>query len=593
MNTSITTIFSGEVAGDAVLAERFVLGTGDGNLLSSSAIELATNLGVLESQGSTTVHLRGQLDEAIRAFREGRTPLQDFKALLAGFIHTNPALYMMAMQDKARPPTRTGAERFARDPKTFLRLLKAPEGDAPTTAPASTPAGAQTAPKKPVVKPTITEAMLGDIVRGAITDETRISKLLQNYRHAMESGRITERGNRSLAVVLQGEENLTIVEALLTISATDSFGITLDKINDVSQPEQAVEVNNHPILVWNAADNSPKKMHLLDRRIAQASAGQALGLRNPPTLIVTGTIPSESFRNNFFERHPGGNIIVIGGKYFTHFYLDISLSPHQPTEMKIGINRVSGEEAYSDIRALPVISLRSAPAGISIAAAAQMVDVAPLIPITRIPNFRFYGNRWRLNATEKNRLENLFKELPPPAIEPALTTLNQQNRTSPDSVPTFLRNFAKLMTEKRLTKGGRLDLVRALATEGNFQRVQTLLRIAAAPQSGLVLDQFTIQEGPQPRFEEQAMTKTGKAVLVWNETHEETAEFPPALIDEFIRTAVQIRDGNRTGLVLIVFAQNISAQAKKSFFDRHPKGAILVWNGRRLKRHQNNGIVIE
>ncbi|MBI5299042.1 MAG: hypothetical protein HY877_01930 [Deltaproteobacteria bacterium] len=197
---------------------------------------------------------------------------------------------------------------------------------------------------KPVARPAITEETLRDVVKSYMTDEARITNFLQNYRYAVKKHRITERGKRSLAVALQGEENFPMVEALLTVSAADSFGIILDTINDTEQLEQAVEADNTPILVWNTADDSPKTNRLLDQRISRASTAQILGSRKPLTLIVIGIIPTESFRNNFFERHSEGNIIVVGGKYFTHFYRDTSLSPRQPREMKVRINRVSGEE---------------------------------------------------------------------------------------------------------------------------------------------------------------------------------------------------------------------------------------------------------
>lgn len=377
-----------------------------------------------------------------------------------------------------------------------------------------------------------------DKMAAAIPSAARIRKLLQYYIEAnLPLPRMTLNAKNDLVEALGDAKRADMAETLLAVMAKGNSNISLSQIFSPDADEQALETDATPILVWDAADTSPKTVWALQERLKKTERNVRLGTRKPPLLIMSGKHLSETISNLFFSRHPQGAIITIVEGKFTHYHPEPS------------------------------------PAPVPQRPPARLISLSPET---------LYGRRWGLEGEAKRHLEEFCRGAESDILVKALLFLDQQRQTSIPAVSLFLQYYAILSRDEKINSYGKKELLEALARQDDFEKIRTITAIFASHILQLTLAAIPTPEEPAGSFGETApvewaIAANTESVYVWKGGRETVTRFPYLVTQTLSGAKKMVEEGSRKALVFVVIAKGIEPGARQAFFEKNPNSTLLLW----------------
>jgi hypothetical protein len=252
-------------------------------------------------------------------------------------------------------------------------------------------------------------------------------------------------------------------------------------------------------------------------------------------------------------------------------------------------------------------------------------EIAPLATDGRFPGaIEWLVEPWGLHQSHRQAIEDMLRATNEETVWKVLQTISGGNETA-ERRRDWLEAYLKVVQMNRLSERAKPRLLRLMTESESFGRVAPLLPVAAAKPTNLILDRIvpdpplnlgrrfgrfvaTVeQRGGKPPivltrpavnlneaiYEEKAVTESWDSVVTWKQNnlidigvgrHKITGEF--SLLRVLLKAEGAVTSGKRTSLKLVLFAPGISERARRFFFQHHPGGTILHWQGSTLRVYE-------
>lgn len=244
-------------------------------------------------------------------------------------------------------------------------------------------------------------------------------------------------------------------------------------------------------------------------------------------------------------------------------------------------------------------------------------------PASLLPEIESMIEGWGLDGIHRFAITDMSEASGVEAVLQILKTITQKTDDAKRR-RDWLEDYAHVVLLKRITLRGKERAIALMGAAETFSLVASLIHVAAAKATGIVLDKiqpepiqlgrkfgryvktFNQREEHPPTalvcpplhwneglYKEDAVMPSGASVLTWRSYDpidigvsdgRVIGDFK--LIGKILKAGGAIASGKRTAVTMILYASRVTDRAVEFFFRHLPQATLVLWSGSRFSIHQ-------